>query len=79
MHRKVHGKPRPGFYFGLPSQDQCRVRPTRQPFPRLIINLIEGGGRYSFPTPQADDQAAHVAHFTAAVYTSLSSALILSK
>ena len=39
---------------------------------RLIINLIEGGGRYSFPElrqPQPDDRPAHVAHFTAAVYT----------
>ena len=36
---------------------------------RLIINLIEGGGRYSFPTPQPDDRPAHVVHFTAAVYT----------
>ena len=35
---------------------------------RLIINLIEGGGRYSFPTPQPDDRATHVVHFTAAVY-----------
>ena len=39
---------------------------------RLIINLIEGGGRYSFPElrqPQPDDRPAHVVHFTAAVYT----------
>ena len=36
---------------------------------RLIINLIEGGGRYSFPTPQPDDRPAHVVHFTAAVYS----------
>ena len=32
---------------------------------------MEGGGRYSFSTPQPDDQAAHVVHFTAAVYMRL--------
>ena len=36
---------------------------------RLIINSTEDGGRYSFPTPQADDRAVHVATFTAAVYS----------
>ena len=35
---------------------------------RLLINLTEGGGRYSFATPQADYRAAHLAHFTAAFY-----------
>ena len=30
---------------------------------------MEDGGRYSFPTPQSGDRAAHVVHFTAAVYT----------
>ena len=36
---------------------------------RLLINLTEDGGRYSIMTPQPDDRAAHVVHFTAAVYS----------
>ena len=36
---------------------------------RLMINPMEGRGRYSFPTPQTDDRAAHMAQFTPAFYT----------